>query len=318
MQNNTSIYLAPLQEFTACAYRNAYNKYFSGVDKFFTPYIVVNNDFSVKKSYIHDVNPDNNSVPSLVPQVLAGTPDEFMQVANLLCDFGYKEINWNLGCPYPMVTKRGRGAGILPYTEKIEEILSAAFSKLKCNISVKTRIGLEAGDDIFNVIETLNKFPLEEIIIHPRTGNQLYKGVPDYTAFEQTVALTKHKLVYNGDIINSSGFTSLNKQFTETDTWMIGRGVLQKPWLPSIIKGGELPGKEEQVEVLQMFHDEIFHYYSVSLSGKSHFLAKMQKFWTYLCYTFPEPRKAFKRIKKSGNIKKYELAVAENFIRLKE
>lgn len=313
MQNNMSIYFAPLQEFTDSTYRNAYNKYFSGVYKYFTPYLQVVKEFSVKSSHLKEVMPENNSVPYLVPQILAGTPGEFTYLAKLLCEFGYKEINWNLGCPYPMVTKKGRGSGLLTTPGRIEDILEEAFSTLDCRISVKARLGLESDEDIFKVLEILNKFPLEEVIVHPRTARQLYRGTPDNESFARVAGLLKQELVYNGDIVDKQTFKLAKERFPGIKRWMIGRGILSNPWLPAIINGEQLPELKEQIEVLQSFHGEIFHSYSGKLSGRSHLLTRMLKFWTYFCHNFPEPRKALKRIKKAGTLDKYELAVRENF-----
>ena len=97
-----------------------------------------------------------------------------------------------------------------------------------------------------------------------------------------------------------------------------GRGILKNPALPLYVRGGAVPGKKEIADRLRSFHDEILHGHSNFLNGNSHLLMKMEKFWSYFCFAFPDPHKTFKRIKKAANINKYDLAVNENFQHLRE
>jgi len=318
MQNESDfkIYFAPLQESTDYIYRSAHAKFFPGVDKYFAPYIVRQRDGSVKTSHLRDIRPENNLDYPLVPQILAGNPADFIFLVKLLQDNGYDEVNWNLGCPYPMVTNKGLGSGLLPHPERIKSILETSLPLVNCKISVKMRSGLQSHDEIFQIIETLNQFPLSEIILHPRFGKQLYRSEPDEAVFTKFHKTLDHLLVYNGDIESSENFNRLNQLFGDINTWMIGRGILKNPFLPLILKKDVLPEIEERAQLMRKFHDEIFLKYSGLLSGSSHILMRMEKFWSYFCFGFPNAHKTFKRIKKAANIVKYEAAVNENFQRL--
>jgi len=311
------IYFAPLQEATDYIYRNAYSKYFGGIDKYFAPYILLQNDGTVKNSHRRDMNPDNNLGVQLIPQILAGNSHDFILLTGLLQENGYREVNWNLGCPYPMVTNKGLGSGLLPYPDRIRAILEESFPKIQGKLSVKMRSGLLTSDEIFQVIEVLNDFPLHEVILHPRIARQLYKGVPDEELFAEAGKRIKHTLVYNGDLTSPEDFGRLNELFRTTETWMVGRGILKNPFLPHLLRNGRLPDKAEMEETLKNFHAEIFLNYSKILNGSSHLLMKMEKFWSYFCDAFPDPHKTFKRIKKAANIARYELAVSENFSQLR-
>ena len=319
MQINSSfkIYFAPLQESTDHIYRSAHAKYFDSVDKYFAPYIFRQNDGTVKTSHLRDIKPSNNTDLTLVPQILAGNSADFIFLARLLEDDGYKEINWNLGCPYPMVTNKGLGSGLLPNPERIKMILEESLPKIQGKLSVKMRGGLLSSDEIFPVVDILNDFPIHEVIFHPRIARQLYKGIPDEDLFTEVGKKIKHPLVYNGDLVSAEDFSRLNTLFGSTDSWMVGRGILKNPFLPSLLKNGSLPDNEKRGETLKNFHEEILIGYSKILNGSSHLLMKMEKFWSYFCFSFPDPHKTFKRIKKAANIAKYELAVNENFQQLR-
>lgn len=305
------IYFAPVQESTDAVYRKAHAEIFRNVDKYFAPYIVRQNDGSVKKSHLRDFMPERNEGYKLVPQILAGNTDDFVFLSKLLTDAGYDEINWNLGCPYPMVTNKGMGSGLLLFPHKIEEILSQSLPKISCRVSVKLRSGFESHDDINAVMPVLNQFPLHDIILHPRTAKQMYKGAADPEVFIRAAALSKNPLIYNGDILTMDDFNRLDRQFGERPVWMIGRGILQNPFLPSEIKGLTL--SQSRPVLLQQFHNRIFAEYSELLSGQSHLLMRMLKFWSFFCFSFPDPHKTLKRIKKAGSLAKYHEAVSVNF-----
>ena len=315
MEKNSTfkIYFAPLQESTDHIYRSAHAKYFGGVDKYFAPYILRQNDGSVKPSHLRDIKPQNNEGYRLIPQILAGNAADFIFLVRLLEENGYSEINWNLGCPYPMVTNKGLGSGLLPYPEKIKAILEESLPLVQSTISVKMRAGLHSMEEVSPVIDVLNDFPLNEVILHPRIAKQLYRGVPDEEVFAEVSKRVKHPLVYNGDIETAENHHRLTDHFSDTTAWMIGRGILKNPYLPELLKTGSLPEDKKQAESLRNFHDEIQLNYSKILNGSSHLLMKMEKFWSYFCFAFPDPHKTFKAIKKSANMNKYELAVNENF-----
>ncbi len=312
LKNVPVIYFAPLQESTDAVYRKAHAEVFRNVDKYFAPYIVRQNDGTVKNSHLRDLSPQINRNYHLIPQIMAGNAEDILFLSKLLIDSGHTEINWNLGCPYPMVTNKGMGSGLLSSPEKIENILSESFPKLSpCLISIKLRSGFLSSDEVFSVISILNQFPLHEVILHPRTAKQLYKGMADPEVFIHAARLSKNPLVYNGDILTRDDFNRLDSLFKNKTTWMIGRGILKNPFLPSEIK--EDAQFEDRATLLKQFHDLIFDDYSKLLSGKSHLLLKMLKFWSYFGYSFPDPHKTLKRIKKAGSMAKYNEAVHENF-----
>ena len=311
------IYFAPLQESTDFVYRKAHAYYFGGIDKYFSPYLRLQKDGTLKKSHLRDSAPENCSGYHLVPQIMAGNSNDFLFLAKHLTDLGYQEINWNLGCPYPMVTGKEMGAGLLPYPEKISEILNQSLPQLTSRISVKLRSGLTSAEEIFQVLPVLNQYPLSEVILHPRIAKQLYSGTADRGLFQKVAALISHPLVYNGDIVNLEDFQEADKTFESVDNWMIGRGILKNPFLAMEIKGVQLPGRIEKTELLEQFHGEIVSSNATMLSGHSHLITRMTKFWEYFCFQFPNPHKAFKRVKKSVNMSKYEIAVRENFSQLR-
>jgi len=302
---------SPLQGFTDFRFRNAFNNYFGGIDTYYSPYIRLNGKRIIKPAYERDILPENNVGLEVIPQIITNDADEFLFVANYVQQLGYKELNWNLGCPYPMVTKCGMGSGLINNSEKINEILTEVHSKSDIKVSMKMRLGYENNEEILNVLPILDTFPLKNIAIHARIGKQLYKGGVDLESFQQCIDTTKHKLYYNGDITSVAKFNEMQQRFPSIDHWMIGRGLISDPFLPNMIKNNTTKYPENKIELFSKFHDTLYQQYSESLSGSSHLLIKMYHLWEYFSKQSSNPRKTLKKIKKAKNIRSYEAAVNE-------
>jgi tRNA-dihydrouridine synthase B len=169
-----TVYQAPIQGFTDFVYRKVFYEIFREPDSFFIPYILLKNG-ELPKKYISEILPENNPQEKVIPQVLAANCEELLIQSEILKNYGYTEINLNLGCPYPMVTNRKRGSGLLPFPGEILKMLDGFFSKSNLKLSVKLRTGLTDPEEIKQIIPVLNEFPLSEVILHPRIARQLYE-----------------------------------------------------------------------------------------------------------------------------------------------
>ncbi|MCF6141348.1 tRNA-dihydrouridine synthase family protein [Flavobacterium sp. K77] len=304
---------SPLQGFTDFRFRNAQNKLFGGIDTFYSPYIRLNGKLVIKPSYQRDLQLDNNLDLEVIPQVITNDAEEFLFVAKYVLELGYKELNWNLGCPYPMVTKSGMGSGLISNTEKINHILERAHNETDILVSMKMRLGYESPQEILDVLPILDKYPLKNIAIHARLGKQLYKGGVDLDGFQKCIDQAKHTLYYNGDITSVEGFREMQERFPTISHWMIGRGLIADPFLPTMIKNDTTEYPSNKMELFSAFHDTLYAIYSESLSGSTHILLKMYHLWEYFSTTFSNPHKVLKKIKKAQSIRNYEAAVAEIF-----
>ncbi|WP_107038177.1 tRNA dihydrouridine synthase [Brumimicrobium mesophilum] len=300
---------SPLQGFTDFRFRNALHHYFGGIDTFYAPYIRLQGKMVIKNSYQIDLDPDNNSTLEVIPQVMTNDPDEFLFVVKYVQSLGYKELNWNLGCPYPMVTKSGMGSGMICQPAKINEVLHKAHNESDIVVSMKMRMGYENPEEILNTFPILDKYPLKNIAIHARIGKQLYKGPVDLDAFEKCIPATKHKLYYNGDITSVTAFKAIEERFPQLDHFMIGRGLIADPFLPSMIKNNTTEYPKNRWEIFSQFHDTIYQQYDEYLSGPTPIKMKMQGFWQYFAETTSNPHKTYKAIKKATNPQKYREAV---------
>ena len=195
----------------------------------------------------------------------------------------------------------------------INEILHKAHNETDILVSMKMRMGYENAEEILDAFPILDTYPLKNIAIHARIGKQLYKGPVDLEAFEQCLKSTKHKLFYNGDITSVKAFKNIEERFPSIDHFMIGRGLIADPFLPSMIKKNTTVYPKNRWEIFAEFHDTIYKQYDEYLSGPTPIKMKMLGFWEYFSQSFSNPQKTYKAIKKAGSPAKYQQAVAMIF-----
>ncbi|MFA5327443.1 MAG: tRNA-dihydrouridine synthase family protein [Prolixibacteraceae bacterium] len=314
MQSNPlKIYQAPLQGFTDFIFRKVFAENFGGIDKYFIPYLSYSKGREIKRSQLKEVFPENNTAMHVVPQVLFSDLTELYDLISILIEYGYSEINLNLGCPYPMATNKGRGAAWLEKPDALNEVFRQLFAReFPAKFSVKMRAGLTSDKEAGAIWNVLNQFPLEEVIFHPRTASQMYSGKANPHLFAEAVPLVNHPMIYNGDILSETEFQEIKVVLPEQHRWMIGRGLLINPALALQLKGEVLEPKQLRMRMRE-FHDQLLEAYSSRLEGSGHILMKMNQFWTYFSESFENPHKAMKLVKKSSNLLKYNAAVTEIF-----
>jgi tRNA-dihydrouridine synthase B len=296
------IYLAPLQGFTDYSFRQAFCTLFEAPDLAFSPFIETHKPDH--RAY-HDVLPDRNRGIRLVPQVLGNNADDMQQVIVHLNALGYSEINWNLGCPYPMVTKKRMGAGLLPHPQQIEAVLSKLYKNTTLKLSIKMRLGLSSPDEWEALVPIFNRFPLTEVIIHGRTASQMYSGDVNETAFLDLISRLVHPVCYNGSINSLDDFQSLSQRMPFVSRWMIGRGMISDPLLVNEIKTNNKATRQEIKTAINQLHDQLLYQNSIHLSGESHLMNKVKPYWKYFAKSLPDYNKGLKKIKKTSKFSAY-------------
>ncbi len=302
-------YLAPMEGITGYIYRNSYNKYFNNIDKFFTPFITPNTSKSFKTKELRDLLPENNKGLNIVPQILTNDSEGFISTSKKLKEFGYNEINLNLGCPSGTVVSKYRGSGFLAKREELDKFLDEIFKIDDMKISIKTRIGKDNPEEFYELIEIYNKYPLEELIIHPRTREDFYGNKPNLEVFKDALSLSKSPVCYNGDIFTAEDYSSFIDCFPDVEKIMIGRGILANPGLLDEIKESIFLDKE----ILKEFHNEIFMNYRKVFNEDKNAIYRMKELWGYMIYIFSDNKKYIKRIKKAQKIEEYNEAVLSLF-----
>ena len=196
--------------------------------------------------------------------------------------------------------------------EELDHFLEEIFEKTEVKISVKTRIGRDEPDEFYKLMELYNKYPLEELIVHPRTQKDFYRNTPNLSMFGYAVEQSRFPLCYNGDVKKREDKENIVETFPGISAIMLGRGVIANPFLTASF---EKPEEQNEIDkdTLRNFHDALYEGYGQVSDGILPVLFKMKEIWIYMKELFPEDKKRIKKLKKAENAKDYEQAVAELF-----
>ena len=304
MDKIVKYYMAPLESVTTWIYRQAHAKIYGRLDKYFIPFLEPHEKRDFKTRELQEILPEHNENIYAVPQILTNRSEGFIKLAKALKDWGYEEVNLNLGCPSKTVVTKGKGSGFLAKPEELERFLTEIFDALsgEVKISVKTRIGKEDPEEFPALLELFNKYPMEELIIHPRVQKDGYGNVPRLELYELAEKQSVNPLCYNGDLYTREQIRNFAERFPGTERLMLGRGFLRDPGL--LYNEGK--DSKDIFEKFWAFHDLVYEGYQERNMGDRNVLFKMKELWSYQVYQFSEPERLFKTFKKVQDCNEYE------------
>ncbi|MCR5499125.1 MAG: tRNA-dihydrouridine synthase family protein [Acetatifactor sp.] len=310
-----AIYLAPLEGVTDNIYRTTFAEYYGGVDKYFTPFLSPCSTFKFTTREFDEINPEKNNVDLTVPQLLTNNAKHFLWAVGEIIKLGYKEINFNLGCPSGTVVAKKKGCGLLFYPDLLDKLLYEIFEKLPslCGpnqnvplISIKTRLGKADPEEFYDILEIFNKYPISEITLHPRIQTDFY-GKPIRPEFIDYALLhTKTKIVLNGEIKTIQHIKEAESKYQAIESFMIGRGLITNPELALNYKDGT---KDFDMEKFCDFQSELLSKYEARFSGDKPVLYRMKEFWAFWQEHYQTKEKALKQIRKAKTISDYKNAL---------
>lgn len=304
MDKTVKYYMAPLESVTTWIYRQAHAKIYGRLDKYFIPFLEPHEKRDFKTRELQEILPEHNENIYVVPQILTNRSEGFIKLAKALKDWGYEEVNLNLGCPSKTVVTKGKGSGFLAKPEELERFLTEIFDALsgEVKISVKTRIGKEDPEEFPALLKLFNKYPMEELIIHPRVQKDGYGNVPRLELYELAEEQSVNPLCYNGDLYTREQIRNFAERFPGTERLMFGRGFLRDPGL--LYNEGK--DSKDIFEKFWAFHDLVYEGYQERNMGDRNVLFKMKELWSYQVYQFSEPERLFKTFKKVQDCNEYE------------
>lgn len=306
----TKLYAAPMEGLTGWMWRQIHAECFGGADKYFTPFLSPNANCSFQTKEKEDVLPEHNAGLPVVPQLICNRAEHFIWAARELRQQGYGELNFNLGCPAGTVAAKGKGSGFLSFPEQLEACLEEIFDALPdMKISLKTRIGRNDPAEWERILSIYEKFPLCELIVHPRVQKEFYKGTAHRDIFAATCAALPFPVIYNGDIYTPEDGLALADQRPFTEGLMLGRGLIRNPALLRQLRGGPAATVAE----IHTYHDRLLEYYLQRMSGVQPALHKMWEQWAWLQDAFPGSEKLIKQMRKAKTAEGYRQAAEAIF-----
>lgn len=303
-----NIYFAPLEGVTDVIFRRVHHAHFSGITKYFIPFVCPTQYKSFPPREFRAILPENNRGVPVVPQILTKYADHFLWAASEMAEMGYTEVNLNLGCPSGTVTAKGKGSGMLREPEYLRGFLDEIFEKCPIKISVKTRIGFASVDEWPALLDIFACYPMSEFIIHPRTRAEFYNGMPHSELISEVFDRTDVPIVYNGELRNVTDCRDMEARYPKTAALMLGRGLISNPAMAQELTGGE----KLTVETLRNFHDKLFEAYSADWPVKA-IIGRMHEIMHYVSCSFADCDKARKAIRKASTLAAYETAVDRLF-----
>jgi tRNA-dihydrouridine synthase len=312
--SGTTVSFAPMEGITNYIFRGVFRKTFGCPDRFYSPFLSPGPVKGLSGRDLKDILPENNRGIHLIPQVLTNRAEDFLKSAELLKSLGYDEINLNLGCPSGTVTAKGKGSGFLKYPAELERFLNAVFAECCLKISVKTRIGVESAEEFPELLKIYNRFPLAELIIHPRVMTDQYRNHVNLQAFALAAEESRNPLCYNGDVRTVADYEMIREKFPSVGHIMIGRGFLTDPNLVRKISEAENSavntscGREAENAKTAAFLESLLAEYEKAYGSENAVLCRMKEIWFYLSQGYPEEEKQYKRIKKAKTLEEYGAA----------
>lgn len=294
--------LAPMEGITTYIYRSVFEKYYGGIDQYYTPFLASMHLSSREKN---EVLPEHNKGMKLIPQILSNRADEFLEITKALKEYGYTTVNLNLGCPSGTVVSKHRGAGFLAVLQELDVFLAEIYEKSPLKISIKTRIGVCNESEWEEILKVYEKYPISELIVHTRLQRDFYKHPTRPHTYEAAKRLGV-PLCYNGNITSPEARDRLLAEHPDITRLMIGRGLIANPEL--IEELTDQPKRDK--ERLQSFLTDICDRYIREMSGgERNTLYKMKEIWVYLGDRFYDAEKYVKKIKKANRLSEYEAAM---------
>lgn len=302
--------MAPMEGITGSAFRRLHSEYFPGVDRYYTPFLSPTGEHIFTPKEMREILPENNEGIDLVPQLLTKSASDFLWAAGELKAMGYGEVNLNAGCPSGTVTAKGKGSGMLADPESLDAFLGEVFEQAPCRVSVKTRLGMESPEEFGPILEIYNKYPISELIIHPRVRKDFYRNPPRRESFEKALAQSRNPVSYNGGLVTPTDVAECAETYPGVKAIMLGQGLVSDPFLAGKVKFG---AKGDRV-LLREFHHRLFAAYAEQFQSRNNAVQRMKELWTYLIRSFGDSQRHGKKILKAKNAEDY-LAAAEAVFR---
>ena len=170
--------------------------------------------------------------PGPVGVQLFGTdPDQLLEAAQFAVSSGAAFVDLNCGCPVRKIISGGSGAALLKQPDQILRLVSFLAPRLPVPLTVKTRIGWDAGHPLFpDFVVALQEAGAAALALHGRFATQMYRGEADWSVIAATVARAAIPVMGNGDL-TTPALAKQRWRDSGCAGLMIGRGALGHPWI---------------------------------------------------------------------------------------
>lgn len=229
------VMLAPMEDVTDHSFRLICKE--QGADMTYTEFVSADaliRNIAATTRKLH-INPAER--PTAI-QIYGREVEPMVEAARIVEAAAPDLLDINFGCPVKKVAGKGAGAGMLRDIPKMLEITRAVVKAVNIPVTVKTRLGWDAGSKIIvELAEQLQDCGIQALTVHGRTRAQMYNGEADW----ETIARVKENprltipLIGNGDITTPQRAAEAFSRYG-VDGVMVGRASIGAPWIFHDIK----------------------------------------------------------------------------------
>ena len=298
-------YFAPMEGLTDSIFRSLHHTYFPGVDRYYTPFLspTIHRTLTTKEE--RELPLADSVSFTTIPQILSKVPEDFLWAAQQCAQRGYREVNLNLGCPSGTVVSKGKGSGMLRDPEQLDRFLDQIFEAAPLPISVKTRLGITDPQEFPKLLEIFNRYPITELILHPRVQKSFYSGSVDMEMFRYCTENSTAPVCYNGNLNSLADIDAFHTAFPQQQAIMLGRGLIGDPGMLS--PGGTTIG------ALENFYQDLLEAYIISFGGSRNAMFRLKENWHYLLRRFENSERLGKALRKTTSLEEYRRLTAQIF-----
>ncbi|MBQ6997733.1 MAG: tRNA-dihydrouridine synthase family protein [Oscillospiraceae bacterium] len=293
-----------MEGITDSIFRRVHHRYFGGVDRYYMPFLSPTVHRTLTHKEDRELPMADSEAFCAVPQVLTRVADDFLWSAQICADRGYGEVNLNLGCPSGTVVSKGKGSGMLRDPGVLDAFLEEIFSSSPLPVSVKTRLGLEDPAEFPALLDVFNRYPIQELTVHPRVRKQFYDGGIFEDSFAYAVQSSKNPLCFNGDILSPADADRISQKYPQVDAVMIGRALVGNP---GMLVGGT------DVAALEKFHNALLDTYTDAFGSSRNAMFRLKENWHFLITHFADSEKLWKRLRKTTDLDEFRAIATEIF-----
>ena len=208
----------------------------------------------------------NDAEHPLALQLGGSEPKDMAECARIAEDYGYDEVNINVGCPSERVQKGAFGACLMAEPHLIADCVSAMRAAVKIPVTVKNRIGIDDQEDysaLYGFVQTVAAAGCETFIIHARKAwlkglspkeNREIPPLRYELVYELKQALPQLEIIINGGITT---LAQCQEHLQHVDGVMVGREAYHNPWIlaevDALLYGGDEPIPEDRKAILEAF-----------------------------------------------------------------